>query len=114
MSQWRAVLGAVVFAVVVAAICRFAMPSDEAVYNHPRDGSVRQVQDFLRNNWLDLRLCGPIQWGKVEKTPEGRFRVPCTFPTLTQGKAGVTNAVFLFDSKGQFLDVKTGAEQAGI
>jgi hypothetical protein len=114
MSQRRAVSVAAVFFIVCVSVGWFVNSRQEVVHNSLRDGSVRQVKVFLQHNWKDLGLRAPIEWGKVERTSDGNFLVPCTFRTMMRGESGTMEAVFTFDSRGQYVDVKTATRPAAV
>jgi hypothetical protein len=114
MSRWRVVSVASVLLIIVVSVCRFVDSRQEVVHNSLWDGSVRQVKVFLRNNWQDVGPGALTQCGKVEKTLDGNFLVPCTFRTLTHGQSGVFDAVFTFDSNGRYVDVKTATRPAAV
>jgi hypothetical protein len=107
MSQRRAIPVFGVFLIVLLLVCWLVQSQREVVHNSFWDGSVAQVKLFLRHNWLDIGPRPPVDWGKVEKTPDGDFLVPCTFYTRVQGKPAILAALFTFDSRGQYIDVKS-------
>lgn len=72
------------------------------VRNSLWDGSVSQVWSFLEQNWKDPGCEPPIRWGKVGKTPDGNFLVPCTFREVRPEK-GTLEVLFTFGPEGQFL-----------
>jgi len=98
---------ALVLLITITLVCRLIESRQEVVHNDLWDGSVRQVKLFLQHNWKDVGPRPPIEWGKVEKTSAGDFLVPCTLHTKVDGKLGAIEAVFKFDSDGQYVDVKT-------
>jgi hypothetical protein len=110
MSRRRVVSAASVLLIIVVSACRFVDSRREVVHNSLWDGSVRQVKVFLQHNWLDVGPGALIQCGKVEKTRDGHFLVPCTF----HGRSGVFDAVFTFDSNGRYVDVKTVTPPAAV
>jgi hypothetical protein len=107
MSKRRMVPAALVLFIAFISVCWFVESKQEVVHNSLRDGSVRQVKLFLQHNWRDVGPRPPIEWGKVEKTPDGSFLVPCTLRTTAHGKPATIEAVFTFDSDGQYVHVKT-------
>jgi hypothetical protein len=100
--------------VVASSACWWIVQSrQEIVHNSLLDGSVWQVKRFLQHNWKDVGPKLPTGWGRVEKTLEGDFRVPCTFHLTVHGTPATMKALFTFDAQGQYVDVKTVAHPGG-
>jgi len=106
MSRRKIALVVLAFLSLFTSVGWLVESRRQVVHNSLWDGSVAQVRVWLRRNWLDLRLRSPIEWGQVEKTAPGDFLVPCTFRTIVDGKPATTEALFTFDARGQYVDVK--------
>lgn len=107
MLRRKMAITALVLLIAVMLVCWLIESRQEVVHNNLWDGSVWQVKLFLQDNWKDVGPRPPIEWGKVEKTLDGDFLVPCTLHTKVDGKPGAIEAVFKFDSDGRYIDVKT-------
>jgi len=107
MLRRKMATAALVLLITVTSVYWLVESRREVVHNSLWDGSVWQVKLFLQHNWKDIGPRPPIEWGKVEKTPDGDFVVPCKLNTKVDGKSGIIEAVFKFNSDGQYVDVKT-------
>lgn len=107
MLKRKMVAVAFVTLIALISVCWFAGSRREVVRNSLWDGSVAQVKLFLQRNWRDVGPRPLIEWGEVKKTRDGNFLVPCTFRTTARSRPAMIEAVFTFDSEGEFVDVKT-------
>jgi hypothetical protein len=106
--MWKQMLGrpAVVLVVfLVSSACWEIQSRRDVVRNSLWDGSVAQVRFFLEHNWKDLGCEPPIRWGKVVKTLDGNFLVPCSFHQVRPDK-GTLEVLFTFGPDGQFVAEK--------
>ena len=73
----------------------------EIVTNSAWDGSVRQVERYLKNNLKDPDSLQTIEWSEVQKTTSGGFMVRCKYRAKNSfGGYVVSNQIFMMDSKG--------------
>ncbi len=106
MRKQTLVRSAVLFIVLVSlSVCWVVQPGRDVVRNSLWDGSVAQVRFFLEHNWKDLGCAPPIEWGRVHKTADGNFLVPCTFHEVRPEK-GTLEVLFTFSPEGQFVAEK--------
>jgi hypothetical protein len=76
----------------------------ELVYNSSYDGSVRQVEDWLKSNLNDTDSLSFVEWSKVAKTPKGNFVVRCKYRAKnTYGAMVLENKVFFLNKDGQYI-----------
>ncbi len=107
MSRWKVVFAVLVFFAALSSVGWFVESRQDVVHTSLWDGSVSQVNVWLKRNWLDLRLRSSIEWGRVEKTADGDFLVPCTFRTTVNERPTTTEALFTFDARGRYVDVNS-------
>jgi hypothetical protein len=73
----------------------------EVVYNSSWDGSVQQVDSWLRANLKDPHSLEYIEWSPVEKRAGGGFMVRVKYRAKNSfGGYVVDNKVFVLDSSG--------------
>lgn len=77
-----------------------------AVINSPWNGSVEQVEHYLRRHTHDADSMEFIEWGKVRQTPQG-FEVRCTFRSRNVlGKVATQSKNFLLTPEGDISDIR--------
>lgn len=82
-----------------------AQETREIVYNSPWDGSVRQVERWLKNNLKDPDSFQAIEWSPVTKTSNG-FMVRCKYRAKNSfGGYVVEERVFSLDGTGEVSKV---------
>jgi len=75
--------------------------SSETVYNSSWDGSVRQVERFLKTNLKDPDSFEAIEWSPVNKQSDGSFMVRCKYRAKNSfGGYIIENQIFYLDSRG--------------
>lgn len=79
--------------------------TSEVVYNSPWDGSVRQVERFLKNSLKDPDSYQGIEWSQVVKSENGflvrhKYRAKNSF-----GGYVVENRIFQMDRAGNVTSV---------
>lgn len=73
----------------------------EVVYNSSWDGSVRQVERYLKNNLKDPDSYQSIEWSKVVKQSDGSFMVRHKYRAKNSfGGYVVEEKIFTLDSSG--------------
>lgn len=76
----------------------------KAVSNSPYDGSVRQVEKFLKATLKDPDSLQVIEWSPVVERPGGGFSVRCKYRAKNSfGGYVVENRIFVMDSMGTVL-----------
>jgi hypothetical protein len=106
--MWKRTLvrrAVILVVLLLSSACWVLQLKRDVVRNSLWDGSVAQVWFFLQHNWKDLGCEPPIRWGKVEKTPDGSFLVPCTFHEVRPDK-GPLKVLFTFGPDGRFVTGK--------
>lgn len=77
-----------------------------AVINSPWNGSVEQVEHYLRRHTHDADSMEFIEWGKVRQTSRG-FEVRCTFRSRNVlGKVATQSKNFLLTPEGDVSDIR--------
>lgn len=81
----------------------------EVVTNSSWDGSVRQVERYLKKNLKDPDSYEAIEWSKVVKNANGTFMVRCKYRAKNSfGGYVIENQIFVLDAQGNV----TGATDA--
>jgi len=76
----------------------------KAVYNSPWDGSVRQVERYLKASLKDPGSFSAIEWSPVVEGTGGGFTVRCKFRAKNSlGGFVVENHLFNLDSSGNVI-----------
>lgn len=85
----------------------------EPVSNSAWDGSVYQVERYLKDTLKDPDSYQSIDWGKVLKTPDNHFKVRHTY-RARNGFGGyvVEEKVFTLDSTGRVISSASSEEDA--
>lgn len=79
----------------------------EVVQNSPWDGSVVQVENYLRQTLNDPDSYQSVNWGKVMKRDDGGFFVRHSFRAKNAfGALILQDYVFVLDSAGQIVSAK--------
>lgn len=74
------------------------------VSNSPWDGSVRQVEQYLKNNLKDPDSYQSIAWDKVSKMPNGTYVVRHKFRAKNSfGGFSVEDKLFFLDANGNVV-----------
>ena len=83
-----------------------ALSSKAAVANNPWNGSVRQVERYLKNSLYDAASFEAIEWSRVAETKRG-FRVSCKYRSKNVLGVYVTQSkTFFLDKAGEIYAVK--------
>jgi len=81
-----------------------AQPPQEAVKNSSWDGSVRQVERYLRMKLKDPESYQAIEWSKVVETPDGMFAVRHKYRAKNSfGGYVIEEKVFVLDAGGRVI-----------
>jgi len=81
---------------------------EPVVRNHPRDGSVRQVKEFLNNNWKNVGPNGILEWGHVKQQPDGTSSVA----VKARGEDGkIVTKIFSLDAEGKITGIADGEKR---
>lgn len=76
----------------------------EAAYNHPWDGSVYQVERWLKKNLKDPGSFEAIEWSPVKKKPDGGYVVRCKYRAKNSfGGYVIEEQIFMLDSTGEVI-----------
>ena len=81
----------------------------ETVYNSAWDGSVHQVERFLKKTLKDPKSFDAIEWSPVKKVnlSTHKFIVRCKYRAKNSfGGYVITNQLFYLDAKGRIVNVK--------
>lgn len=79
--------------------------STNSVRQNSWDGSVRQVEGYLRNNLKDPKSLEIIEWSRLESTGSG-FVVRCKYRAKNSfGAFTVEDKVFRLDGSGTIVSV---------
>lgn len=71
------------------------------VYNNSWDGSVSQVEQYLKNNLKDPDSFEAIEWSNVQKESDGSFFVRCKYRAKNSfGGYVIENKIFYLDAQG--------------
>lgn len=80
-------------------------PPPEVVSNSGWDGSVHQVERWLKQNLKDPESFQAIEWGAVTKTENG-FMVRCKYRAKNSfGGSMVSSQMFILDASGKVTSV---------
>lgn len=78
---------------------------EEVVFNSPLDGSVFQVEYYLKRNLNDPDSYDGIEWSEVQKLDGGGFRVRHKFRAANAfGGKVITTKLFELDSLGNVVN----------
>ena len=89
------------------AVASRPMPPHEIVYNSPLDGSVRQVEDYLRKNLTDPDSLKVDEWSPVVKEGNGVFMVRCRYRAKNSfGGYVLTNTLFALSPSGVVVSAR--------
>jgi len=74
------------------------------VYNNPLDGSVYQVEHYLRRVLKRPKSFDPVEWGRVKTKGGSEYRVRLKYRAKNlYGGYTLENTVFILDANGQVL-----------
>jgi len=107
---WKIVSGLVAIVLVIYLL----FPSKktvqtEIVYNSEWDGSVSQVQDYLRSHLKDYDSYQAIEWSKVTKVdaPQWKYAVRHKYRARNSfGGYMIENYIFYLDEKGAVVSIR--------
>jgi hypothetical protein len=72
-----------------------------------KKGVTALVEDFFQNNFRDITARESMEWGDLEKTPEGNVAIRYKYRAKIWDKdTMVKNQVFTFSPKGEFVSIK--------
>lgn len=75
--------------------------SEQIVSNSAYDGSVRQVEEWMKKNLNDPGSFQAVEWSKVIKTEQGNYVVRCKFRAKnTMGGLVLQNKAFILGPTG--------------
>lgn len=80
----------------------------ETVSNSAWDGSVRQVERYLKDNLVDPGSFDDIEWSAVQKVdlPTHKYFVRCKYRAKNSfGGYVISNQIFYLDSQGNVVNV---------
>ncbi len=70
-------------------------------------GMKELVETFFQQNFHDITSRQTIEWGKVEKAPNGNSSIRYKYrATIWDKDVLIMNQVFTFDPKGEFVSYK--------
>lgn len=107
-------LGLLIFFALVAVVTtcdeteekKKQQPPQEIVFNSEWDGSVKQIEDYLKSTLNDPDSYKAVEWGKVQKTGTKEFVVLHKY-RAKNGFGGVVTKeqIFSLDSLGRVTNV---------
>jgi ankyrin repeat protein/beta-lactamase regulating signal transducer with metallopeptidase domain len=75
-----------------------------SIENGTKDELIALVEDFFAHNFRDITARKTIEWGEVERTPDGNYAIRCKYEATIRDKdVLIMNQVFTFDPQGKFV-----------
>lgn len=72
-----------------------------------KQGMMELVEDFFAHNFRDISARDTIEWGEVEKLPDGNASIRYKYNATIWGKEKkIMEQIFTFNSKGEYVSVE--------